>query len=70
MVPEPGDFDWSVAGWEGSRRAQVRRWMSFTVRERLQMIEGMAQLARRLERVREAGAGGPAAACEPGGDSC
>jgi hypothetical protein len=58
------DFDWGVASWEGSRRAQVRRWMSLTVRERLEMLEDMARFARRMERLRsapQAGADAPGA---------
>jgi len=60
------DFDWSVASWEGSRRAQIRRWMSMTLRERLEMLEEMARLARHMEEIRrrrpagEADAGGQA----------
>ena len=54
MEAEPDDFDWSVASWEGSRRAQIRRWMSLTVRERLEMLEDMAHFARRMQRLRSA----------------
>lgn len=46
------DFDWSVASWEGSRRAQIRRWMAMTLRERLEMLEEMARLARHMEEIR------------------
>ena len=42
------DIDWSLTSWEGSRRTQLRRWRSLTVRERLQAIEGMAEVAARI----------------------
>lgn len=49
MNREYDDIDWSLTSWEGSRRAQLRRWCSLTVRERLQAIEEMAELAARIE---------------------
>ncbi|MGH8511362.1 MAG: hypothetical protein ACREU8_08285 [Gammaproteobacteria bacterium] len=42
------DIDWSLTSWEGSRRAQLRRWLALTVRERLQAIE--AEVAQRESR--------------------
>lgn len=66
MDEKAEEFDWSVAGWEGSRRAQIRRWMSLTLRERLEMLEGMARFARHMESIHrkrpagEATAGGRA----------
>jgi len=42
------DIDWSLTSWEGSRRAQLRRWLALTVRERLQAIEEMVELAARI----------------------
>ncbi len=39
---------WETATWEGSRRAQLRAALALTVRERLQALEGLAQLAERL----------------------
>ncbi|MGH8524671.1 MAG: hypothetical protein ACREXY_10780 [Gammaproteobacteria bacterium] len=42
------DIDWSLTSWEGSRRAQLRRWLALTVRERLQAIEEMAEVAARI----------------------
>ncbi|MFH0342676.1 MAG: hypothetical protein ACHBNF_11225 [Chromatiales bacterium] len=42
------DIDWSLTSWEGSRRAQLRRWRSLTLRERLQAIEGIAEVAARI----------------------
>ncbi len=42
------DVDWSLTSWEGSRRAQLRRWLTLTVRERLQTIEDLAEVAKRV----------------------
>jgi hypothetical protein len=39
---------WQTTTWEGSRRAQLRAALSMTVRERLQALEDLAQLAERL----------------------
>jgi len=44
------DIDWSLTTWEGSRRAQLRHWLAFTVRERLQAIEDLAEVAARIAR--------------------
>lgn len=42
------DASWETATWEGSRRAQLRAALSLTVRERLQALEELAELAQRL----------------------
>ena len=42
------DAGWETATWEGSRRAQLRAALALTVRERLQALEDLAELARRL----------------------
>ena len=39
---------WETATWEGSRRAQLRAALALTVRERLQALENLAELAQRL----------------------
>jgi hypothetical protein len=39
---------WETATWEGSRRAQLRSALALTVRERLQALEDLAELAERL----------------------
>jgi len=41
-------MDWSVTTWEGSRREQLRRARQLTLRERLQAVEDMTQMATRL----------------------
>jgi CRISPR-associated protein Csx17 len=48
MNPTDKDIDWSLTTWEGSRRAQLRRWLALTVRERLQAIEEMVELSARI----------------------
>ena len=42
------DADWEAATWDGSRRAQLRVALTLTVRERLQALEELAELAQRL----------------------
>jgi len=42
------DAGWESTTWEGSRRAQLRAALALTVRERLQAVEELAELARRL----------------------
>lgn len=55
-MSEPGqDIDWTLTTWEGSRRAQLRRALELTLRERLEAIEGLADVARRLEEMRARG---------------
>lgn len=49
------DIDWSLTTWEGSRRAQLRHWLSLTLRERLKAVEEMDDLARHFEEMRRQG---------------
>ena len=42
------DAGWETATWEGSRRAQLRAALTLTLRERLQALEDLAELAQRL----------------------
>jgi len=44
----PAEAGWETATWEGSRRAQLRAALSMTVRERLQALEDLSELAERL----------------------
>jgi hypothetical protein len=56
MKPDP-EAAWETATWEGSRRAQLRSALELTVRERLEAVEAMVELARRLaEMPRKEGA--------------
>jgi len=45
---EIADAAWETATWEGSRRAQLRSALALTVRERMQVLEALTELARRL----------------------
>ncbi|HEX7060951.1 MAG TPA: hypothetical protein VF200_03225 [Woeseiaceae bacterium] len=49
------DIDWSLTTWEGSRRAQMRHWMSLTLRERLKAVDEMDEVARHFEAMRRQG---------------
>ena len=42
------DADWDAATWDGGRRAQLRVALTLTVRERLQALEALTELAQRL----------------------
>lgn len=44
----PAEAGWETATWEGSRRAQLRAALALTVRERLQALEELTELAQRL----------------------
>lgn len=39
---------WDAATWEGARRAQLRRALQRTVRERLEVLEELTETSRRL----------------------
>ena len=45
-----GEIDtvWETATWEGSRRAQLRSALALSVRERLQALEALSEMAQRL----------------------
>lgn len=45
------DDRWEVGTWEGSRRAQLRRALRLTVRQRLQLMEELTASANRLAAV-------------------
>ena len=46
---------WAETTWEGSRRAQLRHALKVTLRERLEAVEGLADVARRFEEMRAKG---------------
>ena len=45
-------IDWSLTTWEGSRRDQLRRWRQMTLRQRLEALEGIAEVAAALNQGR------------------
>ncbi|MHB8668027.1 MAG: hypothetical protein ACYC7B_11010 [Burkholderiales bacterium] len=55
MSEIPDNFDWSLTGWEGSRRAQLRRWCALRLRQRLLALEQMTEIAEHFGRMREMG---------------
>ena len=46
------DSLWEETTWEGNRRAQLRRALEMTLRERLQAVEDMADVAERFRQMR------------------
>jgi hypothetical protein len=42
------DIDWSKATFDGARREQLRRWSMLSLREIIQALEEMQQLAIQL----------------------
>lgn len=55
MSESTDDIDWSLTTWEGSRREQLRQALRRTLRERLEAVEGMADVARLFQRMRGGG---------------
>lgn len=51
----PDDFDWSVTTYDGARREQLRRALALTLRERMQAVEDMGEVAERFRQMRESG---------------
>ena len=51
MNDEP-EIDWSLTTWEGSRRAQLCRTLAMTMRERMEAMEGLADVARSVQAMR------------------
>lgn len=42
---------WEAATWTGARRAQIRRALELTVRERLEVLESLAETSARLVEI-------------------
>ena len=53
MSEHRDDSDWSLTTWEGSRRAQLSH--ALTLRERMEAVEGMADVVRRFQEMRAQG---------------
>lgn len=47
--------DWSVATWEGSRRLQLLHWSRLTLRQKLEALEEMNELAEHFAELRRSG---------------
>jgi hypothetical protein len=54
FVSDPDDA-WEQTTWEGNRRAQLRLALCFTLRERMQAVEDMGEVAERFRQMRESG---------------
>jgi len=55
MSEIPDNIDWSLTSWEGSRRAQLRRWRGLSLRQKLLALEEMTEIAEHFGRMRETG---------------
>jgi hypothetical protein len=55
MSEIPDHIDWSLTSWEGSRRAQLRRWRALSLRQKLLALEEMTEVAEHFGRMRETG---------------
>jgi hypothetical protein len=55
MSEIPDDIDWSLTSWEGSRRAQLRRWRTLSLRQKLLALEEMTEIAEHFGRMRATG---------------
>lgn len=51
MSERPHDV-WDSGSWAGSRRAQLRRALALTVRERLEAMEATIETGRHLAKAR------------------
>lgn len=45
------DGNWDAATWKGARRAQLRRSLRLSVRERLEIMEALSETAARLSEL-------------------
>lgn len=55
MSEIPDNIDWSLTSWEGSRRAQLRRWCTLSLRQKLLALQEMNEISEHFERMRETG---------------
>jgi CRISPR-associated protein Csx17 len=47
MSEDELQIDWSKTTFDGSRREQLRRWLALTVRQRLEALDRLSELAHR-----------------------
>lgn len=47
-TPSAAD-QWDTATWQGARRAQIREYLKLTVRERLEAVAAMSEVAEHLQ---------------------
>lgn len=51
VASKSSDQSWSNATWEGSRGVQLRAALRMTIRQRLQALEELCELAQRLKNM-------------------
>jgi hypothetical protein len=51
MTEQNDAIDWSKTTFEGSRREQLRRWRSLSLRERFEALDRLSEQAERLNAV-------------------
>ena len=49
----PGEIDWRLASWEGSRREQFRRWAVLPLEDAITALEEMEEITERFREMRE-----------------
>ena len=52
---EPGEIDWRLGTWEGSRREQLRHWAALPLERAVEGLEGMEELFERFREMRKRG---------------
>jgi hypothetical protein len=63
----PEEIDWSVTTWEGHRRQQHREYLALSLREKIENLEQLAEVAAAFGQ-RIAGARGRPKSDSPGAD--
>ncbi len=54
MTPrEESEIDWSLTTWKGSRLQQHREFLALSFRRKLEIIEGLADMARKSQEWRK-----------------
>ncbi len=49
----PGEFDWRLTTWEGSRREQFRHWAALPLENAIAGLEEMEEITERFREMRE-----------------
>ena len=52
---QPGEVDWRLTTWEGSRREQFRRWRALPVENAIAALEEMEEITEQFREMRERG---------------
>ena len=52
---QPGEVDWRLGTWEGSRREQLRHWAALPLERAVEGLEGMEELFERFREMRKRG---------------